>query len=44
MAKTQPTNQAYLNPPHGPGKIQGGVNDIYLPEKPKMTGGDKTKI
>ena len=29
MAKTQPTNQSYLNPPHGPGKLTGGANDIY---------------
>jgi hypothetical protein len=44
MAKTQPTNQAYLNPPHGSGKIQGGTNDIYLPENPKMSGGANTNI
>ena len=43
MAKTQPTNQSYLNPPHGPGKLTGGANDIYLPENPKLSGGVNTK-
>ena len=40
----QPKSQGYLNPPNGLGKIQGGTNDIYLPENPKMSGGVNTNI
>ena len=40
----QPKSQGYLNPPNGPGKIQGGTNDIYLPENPKLTGGANKNI
>ena len=33
----QPAAQDKLNPPNGgPAKIPGGVNDIYLPEVPKI--------
>ena len=38
---TQPTNSdRLLAPIGGPANIPGGVNDIYLPENPKMSGTD----
>ena len=40
----QPKSQGYLNPPNGPGKIQGGTNDIYLPENQKIAGGANKNI
>ena len=40
MAKTQPTNQSYLNPPHGPGKLTGGgANDVINPDPAGVAGG-----
>ena len=56
MAKTQPTNQSYLQDAQGtgggandvinrdPAGVAGGANDIYLPENQKIAGGANTNI
>ena len=37
----QPNNSDKLNPPNGgPASIPGGVNDIYLPEVPRVANTD----